>query len=246
MMKRFPAVVLILAAMCLPTVADVVVFAAASTTGVLKELAATFHETGGEAVRFNFASSGALARQIHAGAPADIFISANAQWMDWLEESTAPPPSHRFNLAGNSLVLVGRRDAELRFDGMVNGRIAVGDFKSVPAGIYAEQALQHMGWLDVWRPHLVMASNVRTALLYVQRGEVEAGIVYSTDARAAGLPIIGTFPPESHRPIVYPAAACSEKESALEFLEFLKSDKAKAILKKHGFSDPTDRSDQTD
>ncbi len=220
--------------------ADLSVFAAASATDALKEIAAAHEMDGGESVRFNFASSGTLARQIDAGAPADVFLSANERWMDWLESTGAANLHGRFNCAANALVLVAPPGSTLKFDGVLNGRVAVGDFKSVPAGIYAEEALAHMGWLAAWRPKLIMSSNVRTALLYVQRGEVEAGIVYATDAKAAGLRVVGTFPADSHGPIVYPVAACSEKESALRFLEFLKSDKAKAILKKHGFTDARD------
>lgn len=237
---------------------DFSVFAAASMTDAMKALAATYEQAGGEKVRFNFASSGALARQIDAGAPADVFISANIKWMDWLENTSGIHKAGRFNLAANSLVLVaGNQHKEYRTGNkeyrtgsrsnstflvqsaaVPPGRIAVGDFKSVPAGIYAKEALEYMGWFNDWKSNVVQASNVRTALMYVQRGEVDAGIVYATDAQAAGLPIIGTFPPESHRPILYPVAACSKKDAALKFLEFLKSDKAKAILKEHGFTEP--------
>lgn len=215
--------------------ADLNVFAAASTTDALKDLADTYRAEGGESIRFNFASSGALARQIDAGAPADIYVSANAKWMDWLAGQSAIQPDSRFNLAANSLVLVAPPGSDIPFDGSISGKVAVGNLKSVPAGIYAKEALDHLGWHNDWKSNLIQASNVRTALLYVQRNEVAAGIVYATDAQAAGLPIIGTFPEESHSPIVYPAAAVSKKESALQFLEFLKSDKAKEILKKHGF-----------
>ena len=170
------------------------------------------------------------------GAPADIYVSANTQWMDWLETKADIQKKSRFILAANALVLVAPPGSPLKFDGTMDGRVAVGDFKGVPAGMYAEEALKHMGWLDDWKPNLVMSSNVRTALLYVQRGEVDAGIVYATDAKAANLPVVGTFPPESHSPIVYPAAAVSKKEGAIGFLQFLKSAKAKTILKEHGFA----------
>ncbi|VGO16026.1 Molybdate-binding periplasmic protein [Pontiella desulfatans] len=237
-MKTLPT---ILSALCiaLQVRADFTVFAAASTTDVLKELAASHKEQGGEPVRFNFASSGALARQIDAGAPADLFVSANAKWMDWLETQSACRKETRFDLAANSLVMVAPPGSSLAFDGTISGRVAVGDFKSVPAGMYAKEALEHLGWLETWRPNLVPTSSVRTALLYVQRGEVAAGIVYATDAQAAGhLEVVGTFPAEAHSPIVYPVAAISGNKAALQFLDFLKTAKAKAILKKHGFADP--------
>lgn len=234
------ATVLFIALMLTSARAEISVFAAASTTDVMKELAEKYKAGGGEEVRFNFASSGALARQIDAGAPADLFISANTEWMDWLEQQENVHPTGRFVLAANTLVLAAPQGAALTFDGNVDGRIAVGDFRSVPAGMYACEALTHMGWLERWKPKLVMASNVRTALLYVQRGEVTAGIVYATDAKAAGLAVIGTFPAESHRPIVYPAAALSNRKAVAAFLRFLQSEAAKAILKKHGFTEPTD------
>ncbi|WP_372798096.1 molybdate ABC transporter substrate-binding protein [Pontiella sp.] len=229
----------LLFAVCVATAAraGLSVFAAASTTDAMNDLAAAYRAGGGESIRFNFASSGALARQIDAGAPADVFVSANVKWMDWLEGRVENISATRFNLAANALVFIAPPGSDIAFDGSVAGRIAVGDIKSVPAGMYAREALEHLGWYSEWKPHLVQASSVRTALLYVQRGEVSAGIVYATDARAAGLPILGTFPPESHSPIIYPAAAVTEKESALAFLEFLKSDKAKEILKRHGFKD---------
>ncbi|MDF7800562.1 molybdate ABC transporter substrate-binding protein [Pontiellaceae bacterium B1224] len=218
--------------------ADLAVFAAASTTDAMTELAAAFKADDGDSVQFNFASSGALARQIDSGAPADVFVSANTKWMDWLEEKSVLQKGSRFNLAANTLVLIAPPGSPLKFDGQVDGRVAVGDFKSVPAGLYAQEALDYMGWLNDWKPKLVMASNVRTALLYVQRGEVAAGIVYATDAKAAGLPVVGTFPAESHSPIVYPVAAVSKNKTALKFLEFLRTDMAKVILKKHGFTAP--------
>ncbi len=233
-MKTAPTILFIML-LTLQVHAALSVFAAASTTDAMKELAAGFEEAGGEKIRFNFASSGALARQIDAGAPADIYISANTKWMNWLEQKGVTQKTTRFNLAANTLVLAAPHGSALRFDGKLTGRVATGDVKSVPAGMYAQEALEYMGWLSDWRPNLVMASNVRTALLYVQRGEVAAGIVYATDAKAAGLPVVGTFPAESHSPILYPAAACSNKDSAARFLAFLQSDAAKAILKKHGF-----------
>ena len=216
--------------------ADLQVFAAASATDAMKELAAVFNENGGESIHFNFASSATLARQIHAGAPADIFLSANAKWMDWLADRSLIHNSSRFNLAANRLVLIAPAGSPLKFNGIVNGRIAVGDIKSVPAGMYAKEALESLGWLKAWRPKMVMSSNVRTALLYVGRGEVEAGIVYATDAKASGMvSVIGIFPPDTHDPIVYPIAACSTKKGNGTFLQFLKSNEAKQILTRNGF-----------
>lgn len=218
--------------------AELTVFAAASTTDVMKELAARFKESGSEEIQFNVASSGALARQIDAGAPADIFISANRKWMDWLEEKNMIAKVSRFNMASNRLVMIAPKGSHLSFDGNIPGRLAAGDFKSVPAGMYAREALDHLGWLDALKSKLVMGSNVRTVLMYVERGEVAAGIVYTTDALASTkIEIVGTFPADAHSPIVYPAAACSEKKEALRFLEFLKTDDAKTVLQNFGFSE---------
>jgi molybdate transport system substrate-binding protein len=235
-MKTFATVSSILL-LALQTHAGITVFAAASMTNVMKEMASAFEKDSGESLRFNFASSGALARQIDAGAPADVFISANKKWMDWLEARSVIHSETRFNLAANSLVMIAPKGSRLAFDGQVNGRIAVGDFKSVPAGIYAQEALEKLGWLNELRPNLVMASNTRTALMYVERGEVAAGIVYATDAKASGkVSVVGTFPADLHSAIVYPVVACSNNKGAKLFLLFLKSDRAIEILRKHGFT----------
>jgi molybdate transport system substrate-binding protein len=223
-----------------PVQAEIIVFAASSTTDVMRELANAFKEENDEKIRFNFASSGTLARQIEEGAPVDVYISANTKWMDWLNEKESIIPASRFNFTANCLVLIAPPGSPLDFDGNIKGRVAVGNFKSVPAGSYAKEALTQMGWLEKLRPNLVMTSNARMVLMYVERGEVDAGIVYSTDAKASGkVQTIGIFPANSHSPINYPAAACSKKEMAFKFLEFLKTDKAKAILKKHGFTEPS-------
>jgi len=236
--KSLPAILLFLIASQNALLSEITVFAAASTTDVMKSLAAAYKESDGETVRFNFASSGALARQIDAGAPADVFISANVKWMDWLEKKSVIRKETRFNFAANTLVLVAPSDSMLKFNGAIDGRIAVGDFKSVPAGMYAEEALKSMRWMDAWRPWLIMTSNARTALMYIERKEVAAGIVYATDVQAAtGLVIIGTFPAASHSPIIYPAAACAEDASADRFLSFLQTEPAKAILKEFGFAE---------
>lgn len=242
------------------TRSDLTVFAAASTSDVMKAIASAYEKHYNEQVRFNFASSGALAMQIDAGAPADLYISANVKWMDWLESKRHIEHTSRFDLAANQLVLIVSnqydesrtrnkepqnhegRETLLhstfldRSSAVPAGRIAAGDFRSVPAGMYAEESLRALGWLEPLRPNLVMTSNVRTALLYVERGEVTAGIVYATDALASDkVKIIGTFPDKSHSPIVYPVASCSQKNTAETFLMFLKTDTAKQILKRHGF-----------
>ena len=218
------------------------VFAAASTTDVMKELAALYQTRGGEEIKFNFASSGALARQIDAGAPADLFLSANTKWMDFLEEKNLLLAGTRTDLVKNSLVLIAPKGSAMTYDGFpknLKGMLAVGDFKGVPAGTYAEAALKSLGWLDALTPKLVKGTNVRTVLMYVERGEADAGIVYLTDAMQSDkVKVIGTLPPNSHPPIVYPVAACSNSAAALKFLAYLKTDDAKAIFKKFGFTEP--------
>lgn len=224
--------------------AELTVFAAASTTDVMRRLATEFEEGGGEKIRFNFAASGALARQIDAGAPADVFVSANSDWMDFLEEKNLLISGTRRNIACNSLVLVALPGSAMTFEEFpynLKGELAVGDFQSVPAGTYTQSALKSLGWLDAVQDQLVKASNVRTVLMYVERGEVDAGIVYLTDAKQSHkVRILGTFPSDSHPPIVYPAAACSTNRSANPFLSFMDSPEAMRIFKSHGFSEPPD------
>lgn len=222
--------------------AELTVFAAASTTDVMRRLAVRFEETGGEKIRFNFAGSGALARQINAGAPADIFISANTEWMDFLENKSLLTAQTRSNIAANALVLITPSDSTMtyeEFPSNLKGKLGVGEFKSVPAGTYAQAALQSLGWLGVVQRKLVKGSNVRTVLMYVERGEVDAGIVYLTDAKQSDkVRIIGTFPADAHPPILYPAAACTKKPSAVRFMHFMNSSDARRIFETHGFSAP--------
>lgn len=222
--------------------ADVTVFAAASTTDAMKEIGALYTESAGEMVRFNFASSGALARQIDAGAPADLFLSANTKWMDYLESKARMDATTRSDLLANRLVLVeplaGALERESVFEALLQcRRLAVGDFASVPAGAYAEQALAFGGVYDAVAGRLIKGDSVRRVLFYVERGEVDAGIVYATDAKiSAKVKVVGVFPAESHRPICYPVALCPQAtDAAADFLAFLKSPEAMAIFTKYGF-----------
>ena len=221
------------------TQAPLTVFAAASTTDVMKELAEAYQKAGGADVKFNFASSGALARQIDAGTPADLFISANTKWMNFLDDNAVLLTGTRVDLVKNALVLIAPKESSMTyagFPGNLKGKLAVGDFKSVPAGTYAEAALTALGWLDDVESHLVKGANVRTVLMYVERAEADAGIVYQTDAmRSDKVNVLGTFPAETHPAIVYPAACLKEGAAAKEFLAFIQSAVAKAIWEKHGF-----------
>jgi len=237
-MKNYLAI-LFLSCSSLSASAGLTVFAAAGTTEIMTALAAAYQERGGEEIYFNFASSGSLARQIDAGEPADLFISANTTWMNWLEGREQIDQATRFNLAGNSLVMIVPADAEVLPDGSIPGRMAIGDCNSVPAGAYTMEVLERMGWWEALDPAPLMGSNVQAVLLYVERGEATAGIVYASDAMVSDkVRIAVTFPAEFHSPIVYPVAACSENASARDFLAFLKTVTARNIIKQHGFTDP--------
>lgn len=225
---------------------SIIVFAAASTTDVMKELGKAFaKQNSGTKVLFNFASSGTLAKQINAGAEADVYVSANVKWMDFLEQHKRIKPESRFNFARNELVLIAPKSTpfkaemrpEMNLPEAFEGFLAVGEFKSVPAGTYAEEGLTTLGWLDDFENRLVAGSDVRRVLMYVASGEASAGIVYGTDAKQSeSVVIAGTFPQDTHKPIIYPAAMVAGVEnSAAEFVEFLKSEKAENIIVSYGF-----------
>jgi molybdate transport system substrate-binding protein len=228
--------------------ADLTVFAAASTTDAMKELGARYEKAAGEKVRFNFASSGALANQIVAGAPADVYLSASTKWMVYLDEKSLIEKATSCDLLANQLVLVeplkGSTPCECDAFTRIKTykRLAVGDFKSVPAGAYAEQALTYGKVLDGLAGKLVKGDSVRRVLFYVELGEVSGGIVYATDAKvSAKVTIAAVFPPESHKPIRYPVAVCTgarQFEKAADFVAFLKSPEATAVFAKYGFSVP--------
>jgi molybdate transport system substrate-binding protein len=227
---------------------DLTVFAAASLTDAMKDIAPLWESGGRPKLRFNFAASSTLARQMEQGAPANLFASADEQWMDWAAARKLIVPETRRTLLGNTLVLVMPRDkvkpvtispgmdiAALLGPG---GRIAVGDPSNVPAGIYAQQALTKLGLWAAVEPHLARSDNVRSALLLVERGETPLGIVYSTDAAvAAGVAIAGTFPQDSYLKITYPFAvgANGDTPQARAFLDFLATPAAAAVFARRGF-----------
>jgi len=228
---------------------DVVVFAAASLKTALDAANSEWEKSSGKKATISYAASSALAKQIEQAAPATVFISADIEWMDYLAGKDLIAGDTRVNLLGNKLVLIVPKDQgkpvdiKAGFDlaGLLgaDGRLAVGEVKSVPAGKYAKAALEKLGLWAAAEPRLAQAENVRAALTLVSRGEAAAGIVYHTDAIAdPGVTIIGTFPPESHAPIIYPVAATkSGKNAATEaFLAFLRSAKAKPIFEKQGFT----------
>ena len=222
------------------------VFAAASLTDSLKQVADVYKARTGAAVTLSFGASSTLARQIEQGAAADLFFSADTEWMDYLEKAGQIAPGPRKDLLGNALVLVAASDAGPApriapgFDlagALGNRKLAMADPASVPAGRYGKAALTALGVLDKVASKVVQAENVRVALEYVARGEAPFGIVYATDAKVAPVKVVGTFPESSHPPIVYPVALTKNAAPAAKaFLTFLQGREARAIFVKAGFS----------
>jgi molybdate transport system substrate-binding protein len=226
--------------------ADVTVFAASSLGDALQAVGKSWQQKTGHTVTFSFAASPALAKQIQASAFADMFISADTEWMDYLDSRGLMAHDTRINLLGNHLVLIAPSDTKptlkivphLDIGGALQGgRLAVADTDSVPAGKYAKTALMALGVWNAVVDHLAQAENVRVALAYVARGEAPLGIVYTTDAMSEPkVRIVDTFPENTHQKIVYPAALTKEaKPLAKDFLAYLEGAEASAIFGKAGF-----------
>lgn len=227
---------------------EVVVFAAASLATALDRIAADWTTATGNQTVISYAGSSALARQIEQGAPADLFISASTDWMDALESSGDIRPETRRDLLGNRLVLIAHGaglpkveiNPELDLSGLLGDeRLAMAMVDSVPAGVYGKAALTALGLWDGVEAKVAQGDNVRAALTLVEQGEAPFGIVYATDAAASdAVSIIGTFPADSHAPIVYPAAltAQSENPATEAFLSYLGTDDARAIWQDEGFA----------
>jgi molybdate transport system substrate-binding protein len=224
----------------------VVVFAASSLTDALQELAASFGKSAGIVVKLSFAASSALARQIESGAPADVFFSADVDWMDYLQSRKLIQSESRHDLLGNRLVLIAPADSPLRLkiaphfalvQALGAGRLATGDPDSVPAGRYARAALTSLGVWDGVAGRIAGAENVRAALALVDRGEAPLGIVYRTDALIdQGVRIVDTFPADSHAPIIYPIAlTLGAKSDAAKFAAYLGSPASSAVFARFGF-----------
>lgn len=227
---------------------EILVLAAASTALALEETAALYAAAGGGRVRFSFASTAALARQVEAGIPADAYLSANTAWMDRVEEGGHLAGGTRSVLFSNRLVLIAPADSDagpVAIDGgfdplplLGGGRLALGETTSVPAGIYAREALASLGLFDSLEDRLAPASDVRHATRLVERGESPLGIVYRTDATGEGLRVLGTFPEHLHSPIVYWIAVLAEApapDAARAFLSFLRTPEAAGVFTRHGF-----------
>ncbi len=227
--------------------APVTVFAAASLKNAFDDVAAAFTASGGAPVRLSYAASSTIARQIEQGAPADVFISADANWMDYLQARSLIVRGSRRDLLTNHLALIAPADSTLRLrigpgmpiaTALGTGRLALAG-SEVPAGKYGREALTKLGVFDSVKDRLAPAENVRAALAFVAQGASPLGIVYDTDARIEPkVKIVGLLPDASHAPIVYPAAqvAASNNPNGAAFLRFLTGAKASAIFRKYGFS----------
>ncbi|WP_374320983.1 molybdate ABC transporter substrate-binding protein [Pseudoxanthomonas kaohsiungensis] len=226
--------------------APLTVFAAASLKESLDEAAAAYQHATGTPVRVSYAASSALARQIEQGAPAQVFASADLEWMDYLQQRNLIDVGSRHNLLGNRLVLVAPQASTAKVDlakpgsiaaALGEGRLAIGQTASVPAGKYGRAALESLGQWDTVSSHLAESESVRAALMLVARGETPLGIVYASDAKAEPrVRVVATFPDTSHPPIVYPVAALRDAPaSAREFVRWLSSPAARAIFERRGF-----------
>lgn len=227
------------------------VFAAASLKESLDSVERAWEASGHPKFVVSYAASSVLARQIEAGAPADVFVSADDRWMDYLQDRKLIEPASRFVLVRNALVLIAPTkplitpfsldDKQAWLTALGDGRLAVAEVTSVPAGTYAKQALGKLGLWGALAAHLAQGENVRATLEFVARGDTPLGIVYLTDAKVEPrVKVLATFPPKSHDPIVYPAArttAAGDAKAAAELLAFLRTRQAVAIFRAAGFAD---------
>lgn len=253
--KWLVAFILVFTSQLIQADEKVIVFAAASLTNAITDISALYEKNQDEKnqneknnpikIVHSFAASSTLAKQIENGAPADIFISADTKWMNYLQDKKLINTASRKAFLGNKLVLIAPkgRGFNVKFDKLFDfsksfdGRLCTGDIDSVPAGIYAKDALVYLNWWDSIKTRIVGTQDVRGALAFVERGECAAGIVYETDAKiSTKVEIVGTFPEESHKPIVYPMAfVANAKNMNTPYFEYLQSDAALNIFKKYGF-----------
>jgi molybdate transport system substrate-binding protein len=253
MKKLFrPGTALWLMLFCLPSLAaqtdnrPLIVFAAASLTNALQEVGDGFTRDSSLPVKFSFAASSALARQIENGAPADVFFSADIEWMDYLQSRTLIQVATRHDVLGNHLVLVAPVTSQIALHiapnfpllaALGNSRLTIGDPDGVPAGRYAHEALMNLGVWNTVADHLARADSVRSALAFVDRGEAPLGIVYQTDALIdKNVRVVDVFPDNTHLPITYPIAlATGAKADAAKFLSYVQSPAAEIVFKRYGF-----------
>src|SRR6476659_341996 len=228
--------------------ATLTVFAAASMKNAVDDINAAFTKAAGIKVVASYAASSALAKQIEAGAPADLFASADLEWMDYVAGKRLIKDDTRVNLLGNRLVLIAPKDSKIGnvtigpgFDLAKlagDGRIATGDVRAVPAGKYAKAALEKLGAWAAAEPKFAMTENVRAALTLVARGEAVLGIVYETDAKVEpNVKIVGAFPADSHPPIIYPAGLTVKAQpDSNKYLDFLRTGTAQVVFQSYGFT----------
>jgi len=227
----------------------VLIFAAASLKNALDEIATGWtKDTGKPMPKISYAASSALAKQIEQGAPADLFISADLDWMDYVAKKDLIRADTRVNLLGNKIVLIAPKDSKITvevkqgFDlakALAGGKLAMGNVDAVPAGKYGKAALEKLGAWNGVKDKVAQAENVRAALLLVARGEAPLGIVYATDAAAEpNVKIVGSFPEDSHPPIIYPAAVIKHAKAAdaKPFLDYLRTIQARPAFEKQGFT----------
>ena len=226
------------------------VFAAASLKNALDDVNRQYEADTGRKATISYAASSTLAKQIESGAPADLFISADRRWMDYAQERDLIDPKTRHELLGNSLVLIAPKDSPLGTGQVTiapgfplarmlgDGRLAMAEPRSVPAGIYGKAALTRLGVWEQVAGRVAAAENVRAALALVARGEAPLGIVYKTDAAIEpGVKIVGAFPGDTHEPIVYPMALTrSARPDAASFADYLRGPAARNLFEKYGFT----------
>ena len=223
----------------------VTIFAAASLTNAISEIAAEYEKMQQANIHTSFAASSTLAKQIEKGAPAEIFISADTKWMNYLQDKNLIKEGSKVNLLGNQLVLIAPKDKVFKADmdksfnlaAAFSGRLCTGEMESVPVGIYAKQSLKSLNWWDSIKMRIVGTQDVRAALVFVERAECAAGIVYATDAKVSTkVEKVGVFPESTHEPIVYPLALLNNaRPQAMVFYDYLRSEKAQTIFAKYGF-----------
>ncbi len=222
------------------------VFAGASLTNALAEIADSFEVAHHIHVKTNMASSGTLARQIEQGITPDVYISASKKWADYVDSLGYIKKGYKSQVAQNGLLLIAPSNSPLEsvlIDSLLDiktllgdDRLSMGDPSHVPAGKYAQQALQYYGWDKVLKGKILPAKDVRSALMVVEMEEAPLGIVYRSDVlKSKKVKVVGTFPEQSHKPIVFVAGVCTESESAKLFYAYLSSDTVKGVLEKHGF-----------
>ncbi|SHJ47625.1 molybdate transport system substrate-binding protein [Desulfatibacillum alkenivorans DSM 16219] len=226
---------------------DLTVYAAASTTNAMTDIAKMFEKTHAVKIRLSFASSSTLAKQIEKGAPADVYLSANPKWMNYLDERGVTQKGTRVDLLGNRIVFIAPEssaidkvavDSGLDLPALLgDGRLSMGDPDHVPAGMYGKKAMENLGLWEGVQNRIARSKDVRAALVLVERGEAPLGQVYATDAAISKkVKVVGVFPESSHPPIVYPAALVQDSAPAREFLKYLGSPEAAEVFAEYGFA----------